>query len=187
MILRDLEQAGGYFFAFVKDNRQSSTIFVRDKFRPHFLSPQRWTKWTLTYREICRKAHQTPNPAPAAAATRTRFGRLALASINFRYFFGPNFQRRTCRLGYNAPIIPSPIIVIAAISLSRLPIIESSLSFMLMFGHCHSQCFRHVSGLSFFFATQINQRAHSDYRAIRNAGRLFFQAQIVSRWHRRWL
>src|SRR5215470_1612255 len=81
----------------------------------------------LTYREICRKAHQTPNPAPAPAAMRIRFGRLALASINFRYFFGPNFQRSKCRLGYNAPIIPSPIIVIAAISLSLLPTIEPSL------------------------------------------------------------
>src|SRR5262249_28462153 len=68
-------------------------------------------------------------PAPAAAAARIRFGRLALASINFRYFFGPNFQRRTCRLGHNAAIIPSPIIAIAAISLKRLPTIESSLSF----------------------------------------------------------
>src|SRR5215470_8228729 len=84
----------------------------------------------LTYREICRKAHKTPNPAPAPAAMRTRFGRLALASTNFRYFFGPNFQRSVCRLGNNAPIIPSPIIVIAAISLSLLPTIEPSLSFI---------------------------------------------------------
>ena len=61
---------------------------------------------------------------------RTRFGRLALASINLRYFFGPNFQRSVCRLGNNAPIIPSPIIVIAAISLSLLPTIEPSLSFI---------------------------------------------------------
>src|SRR5215510_14423618 len=84
----------------------------------------------LTYREICRKAHKTPNPAPAPAAMRTRFGRLAVASINFRYFFGPNFQRCKCRLGNNAPIIPSPMIAIAAISLSLLPTIEPSLSFI---------------------------------------------------------
>jgi hypothetical protein len=82
----------------------------------------------LTYREICRKAHKTPNPAPAPAAMRTRFGRLAVASINFRYFFGPNFHRCKCRLGNNAPIIPSPIIAIAAISLNLLPTIEPSLS-----------------------------------------------------------
>jgi hypothetical protein len=86
--------------------------------------------WTLTYREICRKAHHMPNPAPAPAAMRTTFGRLSPVSINFRYFFGPNFQRRTCRLGNNAPITPSPIIVIAAICLSLLPTIKSSLSFI---------------------------------------------------------
>src|SRR5262249_18449175 len=99
----------------------------------HFLILQRWqpqAERTLTYRLICRKAHKTPNPAPAPAAKRTRFGRLALASINFRYFFGPNFQRSVCRLGNNAPIIPSPIIVIAAISLSLLPTIEPSLFFI---------------------------------------------------------
>ena len=84
----------------------------------------------LTYREICLKAHQKPNPAPAPAAMRTRFGRLALASINLRYFFGPNFQRSVCRLGNTAPIIPSPMIIIAAISLSLLPTIELSLSFI---------------------------------------------------------
>src|SRR5262245_47791280 len=61
---------------------------------------------------------------------RTRFGRLAVASINFRYFFGPNFQRCKCRLGNNAPIIPSPMIAIAAISLNLLPTIELSLSFI---------------------------------------------------------
>jgi hypothetical protein len=89
-----------------------------------------WTEWMLTYREICRKAHKTPNPAPAPAAMRTRFGRLAVASINFRYFFGPNFQRCKCRLGNNAPIIPSPMIAIAAISLNLLPTIKPSLSFI---------------------------------------------------------
>src|SRR5262245_29195422 len=61
---------------------------------------------------------------------RTRFGRFALALIKFRYFFGPIFQRSMCRLGNNAPIIPSPMIVIAAISLSLLPTIEPSLSFI---------------------------------------------------------
>jgi len=61
---------------------------------------------------------------------RTRLGRLALASINFLYFFGPNLQRSVCRLGNNAPITPSPIIAIAAISLSLLPTIEPSLSFI---------------------------------------------------------
>src|SRR6266542_509426 len=45
-------------------------------------------------REACRKAHQTPNPASAADAMRTRFGRFALALINFRYLFGPKSQRR---------------------------------------------------------------------------------------------
>src|SRR5262249_38305635 len=49
-------------------------------------------------------------------------------SINFRYFFGPNFQRRICCLGNNVAIIPSPIIVIAAISLNLLPTIRPSLS-----------------------------------------------------------
>jgi hypothetical protein len=61
---------------------------------------------------------------------RIKFGRLALASINFRYFLGPNFQRSVCCLGHNAAITPSPIIAIAAISLSLLPTIEPSLSFI---------------------------------------------------------
>jgi hypothetical protein len=79
----------------------------------------------MNHREACRKAHQTPNPASAADAMRTRFGRFALALIKFRYLFGPKSQRRIYRLGTNAPIIPSPIIIIAATSLNRLPTIKS--------------------------------------------------------------
>jgi hypothetical protein len=107
----------------------------------------------MNHREACRKAHQTPNPAPAADAMRTRFERFALALINFRYLFGPKSQRRTWRLGINAPIIPSPIIIIAAISLNLLPIIESFRYLGLCFDndkmrdrktslHCHA--FSHV-------------------------------------------
>ena len=107
----------------------------------------------MNHRETCRKANQTPTPAPAADAIRIRFGRFALALINFRYLFGPKSQRRTWRLGINVPSIPSPIIIIAAISLNLLPIIESFRYLGLCFDndkmrnrkislHCHA--FSHV-------------------------------------------
>jgi hypothetical protein len=138
-MLTDLAEAGVEYLYWLRDRSRGAMghrVAASPRAAPRqtslkmMLCWQRWTEWTLTYREICRKAHQTPNPAPAPAAMRTRFGRLALASMNFRYFFGPNLQRSVCRLGNNAPIIPSPIIVIAAISLSLLPTIEPSLSFI---------------------------------------------------------